>query len=328
MTIAIENVHDIKTKELGDALVLSGVTKKFGKKTAIDNISLTVKKGSFIGLLGPNGAGKTTLISIISGLIRSDAGDCQVLGFDTKHNSVMAKGVLGIVPQDLAIYPELSARDNLMFFGSMYGLRGKKLKERVSDALVRVGLQDRAQKLTVGKFSGGQKRRLNIAASLLHRPQILILDEPTVGVDPQSRNYIFQTLRELNQQGMTILYTTHYMEEVESLCNEVAIIDHGRIIEKGSLQEVLEMYGNSVVKLKISPDQMVRTQAFLDHQDGITWHKDDDVLIISTKEMHRAVNVLSNILSNIVPNPDSCQIIPPSLETAFINLTGSQLRDK
>jgi ABC-2 type transport system ATP-binding protein len=328
MTIATESINEVKTKELGDALVLCGVTKKFGKKKAIDNISLTVKKGSFIGLLGPNGAGKTTLISIISGLIRSDTGDCQVSGFDTRHNSAMVKGVLGVVPQDLAIYPELSARDNLMFFGSMYGLRGRKLKERVSDALVRVGLQDRAQKLAVGKFSGGQKRRLNIAASLLHRPEVLILDEPTVGVDPQSRNHIFQTLRELNQQGMTILYTTHYMEEVESLCNEVAIIDHGCIIEKGSLQEVLETYGNSVVRLKIDPNQMMRTQTFLDRQEGITWHKDNDVLTISTKEMHRTVSVLSNILSNIAPNPDYCQIIPPSLETVFINLTGSQLRDK
>ncbi|WP_258110891.1 ABC transporter ATP-binding protein [Alicyclobacillus sp. SP_1] len=328
VTVASEVSSEASLSTVGRALVLNGVTKKYGQSVAIDGVNLMVERGTFMGLLGPNGAGKTTLISLISGLIKSDSGDCQVVGYDTRRNAARVKQMLGVVPQDLALYPELNGWDNLMFFGSMYGLRGRVLKQRVQDALVRVSLHERARKLAVGKYSGGQKRRLNIAAALLHRPQVLILDEPTVGVDPQSRNHIFETLRELNEEGMTILYTTHYMEEVETLCNEVAIIDHGKIIEQGKLRDILERYGSSVVRLKLTEAELARAVHLLQDKSEVSWQQHEAYLTISARHLQNAVNILTTILSDIAPNPESCQILPPSLETVFIQLTGNGLRDE
>ncbi|MEA5453700.1 ABC transporter ATP-binding protein [Sinomonas sp. JGH33] len=310
------------------ALELNSIVKSFGTTLAVDGISWTVRRGDFVGLLGPNGAGKTTLISIIAGLVKNDSGQARVLTIDTSKEPNRVKGVLGIVPQDLAVYPELSARDNLQFFGAMYGLRGRELKSRIDDALRRVGLDDRAARPAVGKFSGGQKRRLNIAAALLHRPQILILDEPTVGIDPQSRNYIFDTLRELNRGGMTIVYVTHYMEEVEALCRTVAIVDHGRIIEEGPLDDILARHGTSLVRLTLRPEELRSAVALLEQHPEVT-HRitGDGVLQISSRALQDAVALVTRILADIAPNPESCQILPPSLETVFIELTGNQLRD-
>lgn len=310
------------------ALSLTGVSKAFGKTTVVDNVDLTVEKGSFIGLLGPNGAGKTTTISIISGLIDADSGCCEVAGFDVARETARVKKVLGVVPQDIAIYPELSARQNLQFFGSMYGLRGKELTNRITDALTRVGLSDRATKPVAGKFSGGQKRRLNIAAALLHRPGILILDEPTVGVDPQSRNHIFDTLRELNREGMTIIYVTHYMEEVEALCSEVAIIDHGTVIERGTLTDILQ-HGTSLVRLVLSPAETASAKALLKQHPEVTWRSTESgALEISANQLQDAIAVLTKILTDIAPNPEACEILPPSLETVFIALTGNRLSEE
>lgn len=328
MTISSERLRQTSPDTVGKALVLNDVRKKYGQSIAIDGVNLVVQRGTFMGLLGPNGAGKTTLISIISGLIKNDSGDCQVVGYDTRRNAARVKQVLGVVPQDVALYPELNGWDNLMFFGSMYGLRGSVLQQRVHDALLRVSLRERAKKLAVGKYSGGQKRRLNIAAALLHRPQVLILDEPTAGVDPQSRNHIFETLRELNLEGMTILYTTHYMEEVEALCNEAAILDHGKIIECGALRDILERHGSSVVRLKLTEGQLAAAEIFLQRRQEVSWNRNDSYLTISAKHLQDAVNVLTTILRDIAPNPEACHILPPSLETVFIQLTGNGLRDE
>lgn len=328
MTIVQEVAPTAVTDDPQSALTLSGLTKKYAGETVVNDVSLTVRQGDFLGLLGPNGAGKTTLISVISGLIPSDSGTYSLFGMESRRNLSQIKKLLGVVPQDLAVYPELNAHDNLIFFGSMYGLRGKELRGRVDDALRRVGLADRGKKPTVGKFSGGQKRRLNIAAALLHRPKVLILDEPTVGVDPQSRNYIFDTLRELNDAGMTIVYVTHYMEEVEALCNEVAIMDHGRVIERGALTNILNTHGTSVIRLKLSESESTAAHAFLTGQPDLTWRENNGYLEISSKQLNDATTALTTILSTIAPHPDECQILPPSLETVFITLTGKTLRDE
>ena len=328
MTTAQEAMADCAASEAAAALELSGIVKSFDHVRAVDGTSWTVQQGDFVGLLGPNGAGKTTLISIIAGLVKSDSGQARVLGIDIAEEPNRVKGVLGVVPQDLAIYPELGARENLQFFGAMYGLRGQELKDRVADALRRVGLEDRAARPAVGKFSGGQKRRLNLAAALLHRPQVLILDEPTVGIDPQSRNYIFDTLRELNSEGMTIVYVTHYMQEVEALCRTVAIVDHGRIIEEGPLDGVLARHGTSLVRLTLHAEEQRRALALLEKHPGVTYRiTDDGVLQLSTRVLEDAVALVTTILKDIAPNPETCQILPPSLETVFIGLTGNQLRD-
>lgn len=311
-----------------DALEVVDIVKRFGDHRVVDGITWSVGRGDFVGLLGPNGAGKTTLISMIAGLIKIDDGACRVMGIDVAKATDKAKNVLGVVPQDLAIYPELSARSNLTFFGAMYGLRGAELRARTDDALRRVGLEDRATRPLAGKFSGGQKRRLNIAAALLHRPDVLILDEPTVGIDPQSRNFVFETLRELNGEGMTIIYVTHYMEEIEALCRTVAIMDEGRLIEEGTLDDVLERHGSSLVQLGLDPEDIVRASALLDQHPEVSYRRlDDDVLQISAKALQDAVSIVTRILTEIAPNPHSCKILPPSLETVFIALTGNQLRD-
>ena len=216
-------------------LEVTGLCKSFGTTKALGDVSLHLKEGEIFGLLGPNGAGKTTFLSIISGLLQPDAGGFLVLG-QPLHRA--RKHLLGIVPQDLAIYNELSARENLRFFGQLYGLGGRDLEGHIDEVLQAVGLLDRAAD-RAGTFSGGMKRRLNLAAGLVHKPRLLLLDEPTVGVDPQSRNHIFEEVRRLNGQGLTILYTSHYMEEVQALCPRVGILDQGTLIACDSLTNLL-----------------------------------------------------------------------------------------
>src|SRR5512147_3138459 len=196
---------------------------------AVRDVSFAIQRGEIFGFLGPNGAGKTTTISMLACLLKPSGGSATLAGFDLARQAHDIKRRIGLVPQDLALYPTLSASDNLLFYGRIYGLKGTLLKQRVEDALKMVGLYDRRHE-AIEKYSGGMKRRVNIAAGLLHQPEILFLDEPTVGVDPQSRNFIFDNVEELNRHGVTVLYTTHYMEEAERLCNRVAIIDQGKIV--------------------------------------------------------------------------------------------------
>ncbi len=223
------------------------LTKKFGNFEAVKGVSFTVEEGEVFGLLGPNGAGKTTTISMLTTVLKPTSGTARIGGYDILQDPMKVKDTIGLVPQDLALYPTLSARTNLNFFGSIYGLRGKALEERVDDVLDIVALTDR-QKDAVEKFSGGMKRRVNIAAGLVHHPRLLFLDEPTVGVDPQSRNHIFESVLKLNRErGMSIIYTSHYMEEVELLCNRVAIIDQGVIIAMDTIKNLINMLGGGVI---------------------------------------------------------------------------------
>ena len=221
----------------------TGLVKRFGELVAVDGVDFEIAEGSIFGLLGPNGAGKTTTISMLACLIAPDDGEGGVDGHSVLTDSRGVRRVLGVVPQEIALYPTLTAAENLRFWGKMYGLSGKGLAEAVEYGLKMAGLEDRA-KDRVETFSGGMKRRINIAAGILHRPRVLLMDEPTVGIDPQSRNHILDTVRELNREGMTVLYTSHYMEEVEVLCDRVAIVDHGRVIARGTLEELRALVGD------------------------------------------------------------------------------------
>ena len=220
-------------------LAVTSASKRFGSQIAVDNLSLEVRRGDFFGLLGPNGAGKSTLMSMIAGLRAPDSGSIAVNGRTIAPSAPKARSQLGLVPQNLALYVELSAEQNLTIFGGLYGLAGATLRARVERALEAVRLNER-RKDRVKEFSGGMQRRLNLAAALLHEPALLLCDEPTVGVDPQSRNAIFDFLEEQNRRGLTIIYSTHYMEEAERLCNRIGIIDRGRILAEGSLDSLLE----------------------------------------------------------------------------------------
>jgi ABC-2 type transport system ATP-binding protein len=222
---------------------VTGLVKRYGDLTAVDGVNFEIAEGSIFGLLGPNGAGKTTAISMLACLITPDEGDVIIDGHSVLSDSRGVRNVLGIVPQEIALYPTLTAAENLRFWGKMYGLSGKALAEAVDYGLRMAGLEDRA-KSRVETFSGGMKRRINIAAGILHRPRVLLMDEPTVGIDPQSRNHILDTVRELNREGMTVLYTSHYMEEVEVLCDRIAIVDHGKVIATGSLEELRALVGD------------------------------------------------------------------------------------
>lgn len=221
-------------------LTVQNLQKNFNDKKVINNISFEINKGESIGFLGPNGAGKTTTIRSISSLIDIDEGDILFNGKSIKKNSYL-KRKLGVVPQDIAVFEDLNAYDNVKFFCSLYGFKGEELNRKVENALRSVGLLERAKEIP-SKFSGGMKRRLNIACSIAHEPEILIMDEPTVGIDPQSRNNILNTVKELNKKGTTIIYVSHYMEEVQSLCNRVILLDHGKILNDSSLSDLLSTY--------------------------------------------------------------------------------------
>lgn len=216
---------------------IENLVKKYDKNTAVKGISFEITKGEVFGLLGPNGAGKSTTISMLSGLLTPTEGKILINGKDTIKNPMLAKKAIGLVPQDIALYPSLTAKENLYFWGRMYNLSGKLLKERVSEVLSIAGLEDRKNE-AIKSYSGGMKRRINIAAALLHHPQILIMDEPTVGIDPQSRNHILESVKKLNSEGMTIIYTSHYMEEIEYLCTKIGIVDHGKLIAMGTKDEL------------------------------------------------------------------------------------------
>ena len=224
--------------ELPPIVSARGVVKRFGTLTALDGVTLDIAPGEFFGLLGPNGAGKSTFMSVISGLRTLDAGTLNVSGEGVAAGSAKARKALGLVPQHIALYADLSAETNLRIFGELYGLQGARLRERVTQLLEAVQLADRRKDL-VKEFSGGMQRRLNLAAALLHEPSLLLCDEPTVGVDPQSRNAIFDYLQELNRGGLTVIYSTHYMEEATRLCSRIGIIDHGKILAKGTIEELL-----------------------------------------------------------------------------------------
>lgn len=309
-------------------LEVKNLVKRFGANEAVRGLSFTVSRGETFGLLGPNGAGKSTTISMICGLLTPTSGEIRVGGVDVRTQPMKVKELMGVVPQDIALYPTLSARENLNFWGQMYGLFGADLKRRVEEALEIVSLTDR-QKERIDTYSGGMKRRINIAASLLHRPELLIMDEPTVGIDPQSRNNILETVRRLNSEyGMTVVYTSHYMEEVEYLCQRVGIIDHGRLIALGSLDEVRQMAGGgSTIRLKMAgPDEQVA--AAVAAVPGVTQTRvEDGVLVALVEATAETLAPMLAAVSGAGKRVLGVEVEEPNLESVFLHLTGRALRD-
>ena len=294
---------------------------------AVRGISFAIQQGEIFGFLGPNGAGKTTTISMLSCLLKPTGGSATVAGFDILRQSAEVKRRIGLVPQDLALYPTLSARDNLSFFGRIYGLKGSDLRQRVDDALKMVGLSDRAGD-AIETFSGGMKRRVNIAAGLLHKPEVLFLDEPTVGVDPQSRNFIFENVESLNRDGLTVLYTTHYMEEAQRLCDRVAIIDQGQIIALDTPKALIDSLGGGIIHLGVPPDMPGSLVAEVEHLPGVqsVAHTDDKLEITAQHAQHALIGVIK-VFNEADISITSLEILEPNLETVFLHLTGKRLRN-
>ncbi|RCX16295.1 ABC-2 type transport system ATP-binding protein [Anaerobacterium chartisolvens] len=303
------------------------VSKRFGSLIAVNGVSFEVKSGEVFGLLGPNGAGKSTLISMVTTLVRPDSGRITIDGNDVMQKSKEARKAIGLVPQEIALYPTLSARDNLVFWGRMYGLGGKLLDERVDMALEIAGLKDR-QNDRIETYSGGMKRRINIAAALLHKPKILVMDEPTVGIDPQSRNHILESVLNLNKEGMTIIYTSHYMEEVEYLCSRIAIMDHGKIIASGSKEELRKLVGEfDVINVDIA-NPPSGLEELVQPLKGITKViLDGSKLSVYGKESGAMLAPLISILDESNCKIHNIGIQESNLESVFLHLTGRALRD-
>jgi ABC-2 type transport system ATP-binding protein len=303
------------------------LVKKFGDTIAVDNISLEIEEGEIFGLLGPNGAGKSTIINIICGLLSKDRGKVEILGRDIKKDPFYTKKNIGIVPQDIAIYDDLTAFENIKFFAGLYGLSGSLLKDRVEEALEFVGLADKATSRPAD-FSGGMKRRLNIACAIAHRPKLIIMDEPTVGIDPQSRNHILQSVRKLNEMGSTIIYTSHYMEEVEEISSRIAIIDHGKVIAEGTNEE-LKAIVTDTNSVWITVDSTSRINvAQLKVIKGVTNVEIDENLIKvnSSADINNLDKLILYFTANQVPIK-SIESKTPNLESVFLTLTGRKLRD-
>jgi ABC-2 type transport system ATP-binding protein len=306
---------------------VEGLRKEYDGLVAVDGVSFTARPGEIFGLLGPNGAGKSTTIGCISGLLSPTAGHVRVQGHDIVREPRRAKAAMGVVPQEVALYEDLPARENLRFWGEAYGLKGARLAERVRQVLETIGLLDRAGD-SVGKFSGGMKRRLNMGCGIVHEPEVLLLDEPTVGVDPQSRVRLLELVREQAAGGVTVLYTTHYMEEAESLCDRLAIIDRGRIIAAGTLEELRgEMGERDLVRLTgiFDPDrvrQAVATHAALD----VVAAAPEQVTLAMPGASRRLPEILAAVTATGAEVRETT-VTRPSLESLFIRLTGKELRE-
>ena len=308
-------------------LEIKNLVRKFGDYKAVDDISFNIEEGEVYGLLGPNGAGKSTTINMICGLLTPTEGSIAILGKDIKKNSKEVRRNIGVVPQDIAIYEDLKAIENVMFFGSLYGLKGKELKKNAEEALEFVGLLDRAKEMP-SKFSGGMKRRLNIACALVHNPKLIIMDEPTVGIDPQSRNHILESIKKLNSMGCTIIYTSHYMEEVEAICTNISIIDNGKIIASGTKEKLKEIGSeSSVMTVSVSNIKKVEIDKVEAIKGVLSASIDGETIIISVKS---GINILEDLIKYFSSNAVGVKNIEnrdADLETVFLNLTGRKLRD-
>jgi ABC-2 type transport system ATP-binding protein len=336
--------------DCGDIVTVTDLVKRFGDNAAVDGVSFSIGEGEVFGLLGPNGAGKTTTISTISCLIEPTSGDIVVDCASVNTDPAAVKRALGIVPQDIALYPTLTAAENLRFWGRMYGLSGTLLEERLEEALVTAGLVERAKE-RIEKYSGGMKRRVNIAAGIMHHPRLLLMDEPTVGIDPQSRNHILETVKELNRGGMTVLYTSHYMEEVEFLCDRVGIMDHGKLIAIGTIEELKKLVGDeNVISVRVNelpPGALEALRALPEvasvssadgtepaHDEAAAEAADEGV----SADTSVTVEVLSKdsgaVLASVVTTLAgrgakvlAIDVREPNLESVFLYLTGKSLRD-
>ncbi len=310
-----------------NAIEIENLQKSFGTRRAVDGISLAVRQGEIFSLLGPNGAGKTTTLAMLSTLLRPDGGDARILGHSIKHESAAVKASLGVVPQDIALYMDLTARENLDFWGRMYGLRGGALRQRVDEVLEMIGLTER-QKDPVGKYSGGMKRRVNIGAALLHKPKVIYMDEPTVGIDPQSRRSILDSVVALKEQGMTVLYTTHYMEEAQELSDHLAIMDSGRLIASGTQQELIQLVGGlDRIRLAINGD-VERVLATWRTITGVKQATvEEGLLMLLVEDSNQALPRLFESAAAAGVRITSVEIQEPNLEAVFLHLTGRALRD-
>ncbi|MGD8604319.1 MAG: ABC transporter ATP-binding protein [Anaerolineales bacterium] len=309
------------------ALEIDNIHKHFKEVHAVNGVSFSVEQGEIFSLLGPNGAGKSTTISIISGLLEPTEGQAFVMGKSVLKDPIGAKQSLGVVPQEVSLYPDLTAQENLDFWGKMYGLRGKTLKKRVDEILDLIGLTDRRND-RVDTYSGGMKRRLNIGAALMHRPQVIIMDEPTVGIDPQSRRNILDSVKEFNQSGMTVLYTTHYMEEAQELSDRIAIMDYGQIIALGTHEELVKIVGEL--------DRIELTTTSMDADIVKRWNQIEGVekVVSDTDRVTLLVQDSNKILPQIFTSINSSamritaiEIEEPNLEAVFLHLTGRALRE-
>lgn len=317
------------------AIEVRDLHKNYGDLHAVQGVSFEVQAGDIFSLLGPNGAGKSTTISMLSCLLEPTRGDALVLGHSVRHEAMAVKAAIGVVPQEIALYEDLSAAENLAFWGKMYGLRGTALRQRVSEVLALIGLTER-QRGRVGKFSGGMKRRLNVGVALLNRPQVLIMDEPTVGIDPQSRRNILDSVQELKRDGMTVLYTTHYMEEAEELSDVIAIMDQGRIIASGTREDLVKIVGElDRVDLTLNAPAE-RISAAWQATQGV--HKVTAAAGQESDPTQSTVTLLVDDSNLVLPRLfesatnaglriTSVQIQEPNLEAVFLHLTGRALRD-
>jgi len=308
-------------------LIAQDLVKTFGEIHAVRGISLRVARGEVFGLLGPNGAGKTTTISMLTGLLEPTSGSVTVDGLDLKTHTNQVKAKLGLVPQELALYPTLSARQNLNFFGRIYGLRGKELRQRVDEVLHMIGLADRADD-AIEDYSGGMKRRVNIGAGLLHKPEVLFLDEPTVGVDPQSRNAIFESVEALNRAGMSVIYTTHYMEEAQRLCHRVAIVDEGELIALDTPTALIRSLGGGILIIGVAEgraEDVMDPVAQLPTVKSAT--RSDSQLKIETHRLQEALIGVLDITNQLDVPITSIEMLEPNLESVFLHLTGKKLRE-
>lgn len=311
-------------------LTVRDLRKSFGHVEAVKGVSFSVEKAESFGLLGPNGAGKSTIINMITGLFPPTSGSIHIKDIDVIKNPKQAQKWLGVVPQEIALYETMSARENLKFWGRMYNLTGKELEKSVDEVLEIIGITDRS-KDKVNTFSGGMKRRVNIGAAILHRPKMLIMDEPTVGIDPQSRNHILNTVKQLNSQGMTIIYTSHYMEEVEFLCERIGIVDHGQLIALGTLRELREtIHDRSRIILTIDKKPL-NTEMLTQSLTSLFLEKDiqiqDNQLTVFHKDPQLILSDFIQTVTKTGAKVTSVDIVEPNLESVFLHLTGRNLRD-
>jgi linearmycin/streptolysin S transport system ATP-binding protein len=310
-------------------LEVPDLRKTYGELVAVDGVSFRAEPGTIFGLLGPNGAGKSTTIGCLSGLLKPSAGSVRVLGHDVVRDALAARASLGVVPQEVAIYEDLSAAENLRFWGSAFRLRGSELLRRIDDVLERVGLADRAKE-PAKRFSGGMKRRLNFACGILHRPKVLLLDEPTVGVDPQSRVRLLELVREEARAGACVLYTTHYMEEAETLCDRLGIIDHGKLIAEGTLAELRGLLGErDLLRLtgSFEPQAAAAALATALGPELEVVQATPEQLTLAVPGASRRLPAILAALGSAGADVRETTMTQPSLETLFIKLTGKELRE-
>jgi len=308
-------------------LEIMNLKKHFNKTKAVDNISFKVEKGEILGLLGPNGAGKSTTISIISTLLKADEGKILYKGVDIEKNPKQIQSELGFVPQEIALYPSLSGYDNLKFWGRIYGLKGDKLKEKIKEVSQIIGI-DKRLKDRVEEYSGGMKRRLNIGSALLHNPEIIILDEPTVGIDPQSRKHILDSVKEINKKGSTVIYTSHYMEEVEYLCDKICIMDEGKIIAQGTKEDLIQSISAEekiILQIENISRKMIEEIKKIPYVDKIAYGENE--ITIQKKGNNVDYSEILELISKNQGHLTSMDIRKPDLEFVFLALTGRALRD-